>query len=78
MPDELDERLKRLDKIDEHQEQALWQLHRKWCLKMATRLGATSPEQAIEYAEKLGNTYILRPPGPVIPPEDDDEPEKDV
>ena len=58
MPDELDERFKRLDKIDEHQEQALWQLHRKWCLKMATRLGATSPEQAIEMAESLSD-YVL-------------------
>ena len=30
-----------------------------FCLKLAARLGATSPEQAIEMAEKL-SAYILR------------------
>lgn len=73
MPDELDERVKELDR---RELETRWQQHRKVCLEMAIKLGATSPEQAIEYAEKLGNTYILRPPGPVIPPKDDDEPEK--
>jgi hypothetical protein len=62
---ELDERLKKLDEDDLR---SRWQTHRMFCLKLAVKLGAASPEQAIEIAEKLGSLYILRPPGPVEPP----------
>jgi hypothetical protein len=52
----LEERLKRLDADDRVH---AWQHHRERCLDLAVKLGATSPEQAIEMAEKLGE-YILR------------------
>jgi hypothetical protein len=35
-----------------------WQRRRMFCLKLAAKLGAASPEQAIEWAEKIGD-YIL-------------------
>jgi hypothetical protein len=35
----------------------LWKLHRRDCLRLAIKLGATSAEQAIERAEKL-SAYI--------------------
>jgi hypothetical protein len=35
----------------------LWKLHRRSCLELAIRLGASSAEQVIEMAEKL-DVYI--------------------
>jgi hypothetical protein len=52
---DLDDRLEKLEKQDLANR---WQRHREDCLKLAAKLGATSAEQAIEIAEKLG-AYIL-------------------
>ena len=52
---DLDDRLEKLEKQDLANR---WQRHRWACLKLAVKLGATSAEQAIEIAEKLG-VYIL-------------------
>ena len=51
---DLDDRLERLEKENLADR---WKLHREECLKLAAKLGATSAEQAIEMAEKLG-AYI--------------------
>jgi hypothetical protein len=50
-----EDRLRELEKEDLVNR---WQLHRQRCLGIAVKLGATSPEQAIEFAEKIGS-YIL-------------------
>lgn len=63
---DLDDRLKAMDK---ESLPTAWQNHRVLCLKLAIKLGATSAEQAIEIAEKLSSTYILRPPGPLQTPD---------
>lgn len=47
---------------------AAWQLHRRRCLKIASRIG-TNPDNIIETAERLGN-YILN--GMPIPPKIDE------
>jgi hypothetical protein len=45
-----------------------WKLHRRDCLELAIKLGATSADQAIERAEKLsayiriGLSDVKRPP----------------
>jgi hypothetical protein len=54
-----------LEKLEAEELVARWQRHRELCLEMAIRLGATSPERAIEMAEELSR-YILngRPRAP--------------
>ena len=47
----------RLEKLENENRANDWKRHREDCLKLAAKLGATSAEQAIEIAEKLG-AYI--------------------
>lgn len=54
-PTEIDARF---DKLERENLAHDWQRHRMFCLKLAARLGAHSPEEAIEMAEKL-SPYIL-------------------
>ena len=52
---DVEERLKELEKSDQI---ARWQRHHLDCLELAMKLSPASPEQAIEFAEKL-SAYIL-------------------
>jgi hypothetical protein len=47
----------KLEKLEQEDLISRWQRHREFCLELAAKLGASSPEQAIEMAEKLG-AYI--------------------
>ena len=49
--------LDHLKKLEKQNLENDWKRHREDCLKLAAQLGATSAEQAIEIAEKLG-AYI--------------------
>jgi uncharacterized protein YpbB len=48
----------RLEKIEKEDLLTRWQFHRRWCLRLATRLGAATPEQAVEIADKISD-YVL-------------------
>jgi hypothetical protein len=53
--DALDEKIAQLER---EELSSRWQRHRMFCLKLAAKLGATTPEEAVEMAEAL-STYIL-------------------
>jgi hypothetical protein len=50
--------LEKLEKLEQEDLTSRWQKHRTFCLELSIKLGAASPEQAIEMAEKL-SLYIL-------------------
>ncbi|HXB11190.1 MAG TPA: hypothetical protein VNZ45_04335 [Bacteroidia bacterium] len=47
-----------IEKLEKEERAHDWQRHRMFCLELSTKLGASSPEQAIEMAEIL-SIYIL-------------------
>lgn len=53
---DIEDRLKELEK---HDLAANWQKHRMFCLELAIKLGASTVEQAIDFAERFG-IYILK------------------